>query len=407
MGDTETQSVLGRIAASGREERDARAMTLQKALRITMAKVADAALNLPMAVIGTLVQEVEGEEIEAALDDAALMLLLDGPAGCVGAAVMDTALVGALIQQQTIGTVLPDTGPNRRMTRTDAAICAPLIDMLVARCAPILDSARDCALIEGFEFGAKAEDARTLAIALDAADYIAIALTVDIARGVRQGEIKLILPSLRSRERMNPQPTTDQTEQEGTRKADLTKQVMGLNADLRMIVCTLSVPLNKLRALKVGDDLALPPGAFPNVQITTSTGRILGRGVVGHVDGVRAVKPSRPPLHAERPLRRASDQRDVDVPEVEVLTSNGRSMTVPRAVDVTDAELEAAMQTLSAVDVNMDTTEIPDMSVKPENTADANGPEHATTLVDLPDLEDLPDLDDLPDLADLAMQSVG
>jgi flagellar motor switch protein FliM len=230
---------------------------------------------------------------------------------------------------------------------------------------------------------------------------------VDIARGVRQGEIKLILPSLRSRESLHPQPATDKTEHEGTRKADLTKQVMGLNADLRMIVCTLSVPLNKLRALKVGDDLALPPGAFPNVQITTTTGRILGRGVVGHVDGVRAVKPSRPPLHAERPLRRESDQPDVDLPEVEVLTSSGRSMTVSRAVDVSDAELEAAMQTLSAADVNMDTTEIPDMSVKLENMADANGPEHVTTLAELPELEDLPDLDDLPDLADLAMQSVG
>ena len=55
MGETANTNVLGRIAAAGREERQARAMTLPKAMRLTLAKVADALMDLPLAVIGAVV----------------------------------------------------------------------------------------------------------------------------------------------------------------------------------------------------------------------------------------------------------------------------------------------------------------------------------------------------------------
>lgn len=419
MGDTEAKTVLGRIAAAGRQEHKARAMTLQKALRVTMAKVAEAQMDLPMAVIGAVLTDVAGEAIEEVLADDALLLLLDGPGLCAGAVMIEQVVAGGLIQQQTIGAVHPDAGIARAMTRTDAALCAPLIDALLERAAPILDDADERDLIEGFQFGAKAEDVRTLAMSLDAADYRSVALTVDIAQGVRQGRITLILPTPESRRIAQAPGGEGENENARDAQPDLTQAVMGLNADLLMVICQLSMPFTTLRDLKAGDTLALPPGSFPNVQITTRLGRVLGRGVVGHVDGVRAVRPLRPPSHAVQPLRRASDQPLVEMPEVEVLSATGRRMTLPREPDVSEAELEVAMQDLPPIDAGMDAAPSPPTPIAPsdDDRTNATGadvkfpveddmpaPDDLPDLAGLPDLDDLPDLEDLPDLA---MQSSG
>ncbi|MEP2891275.1 hypothetical protein [Tateyamaria sp.] len=403
MSETEEQSILGRKTAAGREQRKARAMTLQKAMRVTMAKVADQVMDLPVSVIGVVVQSVAGDDVEAALDDAALLLLLDGPARCTGGVVIDPGVVGAFIQQQTIGSVQPDMGDTRPMTRTDAAICAPLIDALIARAARIADEEDDRALIEGFTFGAKAEDARTLALVLDAADYVSIRLTLDIDRGNRQGTITLLLPTLLARQDTVDGEGDETEEPEGDPGGELAGAVMGLNADLDMIVCTLQLPLNTLQAWEIGQTLPLTPGTFPSVQITTRLGRVLARGMVGQVDGIRAVMPTRPPTHASQPLRRESDRPNIDLPQVEVLSSTGRRSTVPRELDVNDAEIEEAMRALSlkldGPDGVSEPVALPPPSDIPDVVVDLPAMVDKSAADGLPDLEDLPNLEDLPDLA--------
>lgn len=417
MGDTENQTVLARITASARTERKAKAMTLQKALRVAVAKVADALMDMPAAVLSVSIQDISGEEVEATLDDAQLQLIMDGPAGCIGAAMFAPVVVGAMIQQQTIGSVSPGPDPERAMTRTDAAICAPLLDMLFERLVPLLDEPDEAALMDGFQFGAKAQDARTLALALDASAYVAIRLTLDIARGARQGEMILILPTLAARAEQPAESGGAADPDADSRSGDMAKLVMGLNADLHMVLCRINLPLSRLNGMKPGDTLDVTPGAFPNVQITTATGRILGRGEVGHVDGVRAVKPLRAPLHAAQPLRRASDKPLVDMPEVEVLTASGRRTTVSRDVDVSAEELAEAMGALPPIverrapvtsdttadipfpvqDAAKDTASLPDLP----DLNDLPDLEDVPDLEALPDLSELPELDDLPDLADL------
>jgi len=74
MGETRSQTVLGRIAAAGREDHQARAMTLQKAMRISFAKIADAQMGLAASVIGAVVQQVQGDALDEVLRDDALMM---------------------------------------------------------------------------------------------------------------------------------------------------------------------------------------------------------------------------------------------------------------------------------------------------------------------------------------------
>ena len=126
-------SVLQRKATVGRQEHQARAMTLPKSLRVGLAKVADETLHMALAVIGITQERWAGDEIKDKLDDQSLMLLLDGPTGGTGGAVMDFALVSALVQQQTTGRVATSPAAERKMTETDAALCAPVLEKLFLR----------------------------------------------------------------------------------------------------------------------------------------------------------------------------------------------------------------------------------------------------------------------------------
>lgn len=395
MGETKSKTVLGRIATAGREVHQARAMTLQKAMRVSLAKAADALMDLPLAVIGLVVQKVSSDKLEEIVADDALHLLLDGPSSRGGAVMIDPVLVGGFIQQQTIGTVRADTGATRAMTRTDAAICAPLFDDVFLRVPAIVDSADDARLIEGFRFGAKAEHARALLMALDAPDYTVIRLTVDLARGTRQGEIVVILPIPSVAEVLD-----NETEDVGSGHAvppDMSKVVLHLTGELNMVLCKLRLPLTRVQSLKPGDILAIPPGHFPTVQICDTSGRVLGEGAVGHVEGVRAVKPNRAPLHASHPLRRASDEDQVDMPKVEEI--NDRRAASKLASQ--EAPVAIADQTETARTSEPETAaHISDDAPAPENPEHTPVAEQASTA-DLPELDDFPDLEDLPDLADL------
>ncbi|WP_223422867.1 FliM/FliN family flagellar motor C-terminal domain-containing protein [Tateyamaria pelophila] len=394
MGETKSNTVLGRIAAAGREDHQARAMTLQKAMRVTLTKVADSLMDLPLAVIGSVVQKVTGDGLESVIDDDALLLLLDGPTARVGAVQFDPVLVGGMIQQQTIGTVRPDTGAARPMTRTDAAICAPLLDAVFERVPKIVDSAEDARLVDGFRFGAKAEHSRALRIALEAPEYTILRLTIDLARGTRQGEMVIILP-IQHLEVTVPEGPDDHGEHK-LQPPEMSKVVMDLTTELNMILCRVKLPLTKVRDLKPGDVLDIPPGHFPNVQICEKFGRVLGQGVVGHVDGLRAVKPKQKPLHASQPLRRASDEDRVDMPKVEEIGDRRRAQD-------TDARVSQSNEKSEDAGAAQQTTTLG----KPSDADGANDSEHKVPAiadapeVDLPALEDFPDLEDLPDLADM------
>lgn len=94
-------SVLQRKAQVGKQDHQARAMTVPKALRVALAKVADKSFDMALAVIGVAQERWSGDEIEGKMEEGKLLLLLDGPAAATGGAVLDATLVNAIVQQQT------------------------------------------------------------------------------------------------------------------------------------------------------------------------------------------------------------------------------------------------------------------------------------------------------------------
>lgn len=346
------KSVLHRKAHAGRVEHQTRAMSVPKALRLTLAKVADDLFDMAMAAIGVRIERRSGDALGDLFDDASLLMSLDGPSGSRAAAVFDAALVGGLIQQQTMGKVMPDIeGTVRQLTITDAAICAPFLDTLLQRAALLPETEDERALLHGYQFGTRPEDARLLRMTLEAAEYQVVYITVDIAGGKRQGQIILCMPSAPHIAEQSGGSGGDARSGDGTppRKKWLNETVLGLHVDLNIALARLSMPLSAVSVLAVGDTLSLGVTAFDKSRVLTMDGCSVGRGTLGQVDGLRALRVEHEKTGAT-PKRRASDRSDLELPDVAgdgTGTRASEMKTGGKIPDINDLDVMPAMPDMS------------------------------------------------------------
>ncbi len=402
MGTSHDNAPLRRKAQAGRQTHQARAMSVPKALRVAMAKSADSLFDMALSVIGATTRRCAAEGLEQEIDAGALLLLLDGPDRRVGAALLAPTVVGALIQQQTTGRVTPDTAVDqpRAMTATDAALVAPLIDALFSRAAPLLETATDRALLGEYRFGSRAEGERLLLMALEAQNYEVVRLTLDVAAGARQGMLTLILPVLDPHD-LAPTGTAaapgDQDRgparsgEQPRSRAAMSTVAMQLPTDLTAALCRIRLTVGKLGRLAPGDVLDLPADAFAQTCVTTSRGRVLSAGVLGQVDGKRAVRLVGLSGAARRGAAQGAGGMDLPdlgqgaAPATATATVAGRRLPQSSGLAAGPAEdLETALDLSGIPDLDL-----PDL------------PELPATDDIMPDMSDLPELDDLPSLDDL------
>ena len=352
-------------------------MSVPKALRVCIAKTADDLFDLPMAVIGAVQEKCSSVGLPERVDESGLMVFLDGPGGVIAGAVLGPEFVTALVQQQTTGRVTAAQTAARRMTATDAALCAPMLDEMFRRAHALLDEPSDRDLLAPFRFGAKAESKRLFLMSLDVPEYQVVRLTVDMAGGVFQTTLLLLLPVI---ERPAERETITADGLAKPQGASLEKAVMGLQAELWAVLAKIRVPLSRLERLKPGDVMGIPLDAFDKVQLMSRDGRRIGQGVMGQIDGKRALQVEQRPLETNRPQRRASDREEIDQTPVSPLPAHALALAGSGKRD----EMDYDAPDLPQIDItpSEDLAEIPDLD-------------------DLPDLSDLPGLDDLDDLGDL------
>lgn len=390
-GKGDAASVLARKTHVGRASHQARSMSLPKALRLSVARVAENVLGMAIVVIGVRMEKCDCDGLDAVFQPPALLMLLDGPSRRRAAVAIDPVLVGGLIQQQTMGTVLPDAGDNPRpLTDTDAAICAPFLDALLERAAALPETEAERQLLQGFRFGARADDRRLLLMALEDPQYQVVHLTVDIAEGKRQGHITLCMPlpvSAATPERTQDSHSGRAGDGPGRAARSLNETVLGLHIDLNIALARVSMPLSAVGALKVGDTVDLGVTPFDQSHVLTMAGRAVGRGSLGQLNGLRAVQMHHQNVMAAGPRRRADDRDELDLPEV---TGDG---TGTRG----NAGKDGAQDRANAAD-GTDGTDGADRSRPP---AAASGPAADTVpgSAKRPDASKMPDMSDLPGLS--------
>ncbi|XDA96592.1 FliM/FliN family flagellar motor switch protein [Sulfitobacter sp. LCG007] len=382
-------SALQRKAQSGRQEHQARAMSVPKALRLASARVADKLYGLALATIA-LTQEVrDNAAIKEALEQEGLMLVFDGPDGPVGAAVADLVLVSALIQQQTTGRVFPGEPMQRAFTPTDASLCAPLFVELLKTATGLLETEEDRRVLEGFSFGARVENRRLLEMALQAQDYNVIRLTFDIAGGMHQGSLSFYLP----KRPPIPAPWSDAGETADApvdSASAMEEVVLSLNVDLPIVLHRFRLPLTQVGLLATGDVLTLPEDCFSKAQVVVPGGRVITTGTLGQSGGKRALR-LKPGGRGGQTVRMQPEAKD----DFDGLTLDGTLAAPPSGAMALDMpDLGGGFGDLPALDANLDLPDLPDPGELPDlGTLPEPG--------ELPDLGDMPDLPDLPELGDL------
>lgn len=172
MTDKEPISALRRKLASAGRETTSKGWSILRALRVATARTAADVFDLSLSVIGATQTWCQQGDLARHLDATRLLILLDGPEAATGALAVDRAVVGALIQQQTMGKVLGGSSGTRPFTSTDAALAAPLIDAMLTGAHELCDRQEDRDCLVGFRYGARSDDLHSLLLALDKASRL-------------------------------------------------------------------------------------------------------------------------------------------------------------------------------------------------------------------------------------------
>jgi len=297
-------TALARKLSAGQDDLSDRPRSIPRALRLGFARAAGDGLNLPLAVIGVRQTERAQNDLFGAIDESSLLLVFRGSQG-MAAACLDVSFVSAIVQSQTIGEILPSLPEARVFTDTDAAMVAPLIEDAFARAAGLVETQLDQASLSGYEFLSRAEDLRALLLTLVDDRYHLFDLTVDLAGGLRQGQISVLLPDC-----FLPTDETEDAQKEDGPNLEQSSGVM--RAELNAVLCRLSLPLSGLSSLNVGDQLPLDWARLDRTEILTIDRSRAAVGRLGQCGGLRAVR-----LNEHMPLPTLADpeaQRFVESP---------------------------------------------------------------------------------------------
>ena len=280
-GSSGSGGLARKLAASKESGAAQKGSFTLKALRRSLARAASEQCDLPLAVLAARQVNRVPEDLVDDLSDKDLLVVLDGPNGRLGAATMDAALVTALIQKQTIGQIMGKAPAERNYTPTDAAMTAEFLEKSFAKVHALLQGEKDQLIFSGYRYGAQIEDVRSLILGLEGEDYRLISLTVDLAVGAMQGELKLILP----------EPTLEELGLSGAKAGSSLAGGMGaMRAELSAILCKVRVPLNEFSAWKVGEVLPLDQAFLYETDLIDIGGRSISKGRLGQLNGARAVR---------------------------------------------------------------------------------------------------------------------
>ncbi len=288
MTRQDSGSVIQRKARNAREDFDARAMSPAKALRLSLEKSSDRLFALAVTV-GTVEQRRLPHAAlrqEAGSDN--LILLLDGPKGERGAALIDGQFVQALLEVQTMGAVRPGPAAERPFTGTDAAIAAPLAEAMLEEFDVRMEEA-DARLAPGrFRFGDRVADARALMLALEAPEFELFRFTLDIASGAKTGVMSLVLPQA-VLHRAEP-PSVTGGKREGA--VGIRDMAMSAPVTLDAVLDRIELPLARVCALEPGMTLPISASAIGQTELVASRGHVAAVVQLGQMNGFRAVRLS-------------------------------------------------------------------------------------------------------------------
>ncbi len=281
-------SALERKITASQDSEGGDARAVLKALRLSLARAAGDCIGLPLSVIGVRQKTCAQDKLTEFIENDWLMLML-ASGESTAAVCLDQGLVSAIVQQQTICSVLDDEPEPRALTDTDAAMVVPLVENTLKRASALVETPADKAALSGLEFTTRAPDRRALVMGMIDDGYRICELTVELAGGARQGRIRILLPEHASEANENTCDAADYPR--------LDQASGAMRAELNAVIGRLSLPLTTLTDLSVGDILPLTDARLDRVAVLSIDGKCAAFGRLGQCRGMRAIRvnESKPP----------------------------------------------------------------------------------------------------------------
>ena len=143
MSEQTPDPILRRKAALVRQAQDAKGMTPGKTLSVALVQSIDQIFSMPVLVQDVGHQLLAARDLISGLVGSHLLLLIDGPGSCRGLVALDPQGLAAFIEILTVGQVSKRPAEPRVPTQTDAALVAPMVDLLLAELSRSLKPAME------------------------------------------------------------------------------------------------------------------------------------------------------------------------------------------------------------------------------------------------------------------------
>ncbi|MEM1363950.1 MAG: hypothetical protein AAGF94_20010 [Pseudomonadota bacterium] len=414
MSTGSDSSVIRKKALNGREDFDARAMSWSKAARLSLERVSDRLFDLQLSVrtveqvnhtLSELREVVSGDRLIMLLDAYGDLNGDDAQTGVSGraAVILDRGLVQTLVEVQTRGRITEAELETRPFTHTDAAVAAQLIDPVLASVDDMMNYSPHSPDPLRLRYGDKVEDARALLLALEAPDYVLFRISLDIESGMRSSDVLLAIPD----DMLRPPPPAKDTDEAETGTFDLSSMALSAPIALNAVVARLNMPLSRVCNLKPGDRLTVESSALTATELVGSKGFVLGKVVLGQMNGFRAVRlgpetseeavasleaEQKANLTPDRPAPNLPASPQVPALQTEPPEATGLAPSIP-ALDVPGSDLP----TLDVPTPDVPASDLPGLDALPELAAEG-GAEPGDLSVEPLAIDPL----ELGDLADLS-----
>lgn len=261
--------------------------------RLALARAARDQLKAPLEVTGLTQQRAGLAEVLEAPPDRALVVVLEGPGEGLGMLALAPEVYQAMVEVLTIGRVSAQAAAPRKATRTDAAMLAPMLDAALMDLEAGLATEADLVWAGGWRYASFLDDPRPLGLMLEDFAYRVVTAEVDIGQGARQGRVILALPAEGRGQR--PRAVSGGAALEGAaaerRFTEALAETLGASeVRIEAVLTRIALPLARIAALAVGDELVLRDAALDRISLEGLDGRKTGEGRLGQNRGMRAVR---------------------------------------------------------------------------------------------------------------------
>lgn len=314
MTQERLQTVLRRKAEAGKPAPVAAAVTPSRALGQALAKAAQDLMALPLRVANIDQSRMSLADLPEALEDRALLAMLEGPGEALGLVVLPQATYSALIEFQTMGRLSVAAPAPRKPTRTDATLSAEFIDAFLTLFETDLIALEDITWAGGFRYASYLDDPRPLGLLLEDVSYRVMKVEMALgAGGDRVGNLMLVLPA----QGRGPGPKAlrkaaaaaapeargaglggdlpemgEEPSEEVVWSEKMESTVLGTTATLDGVLHRVTLPLSAVLGWAAGTVLPVPMSALEHLRIEGSGGRLLGHARLGQNQGFRAMRIS-------------------------------------------------------------------------------------------------------------------